>query len=61
MGDRTVVAPVIDRGPFANGASLDLTKDVADAVGLDGVGTVSFLQRDDLPRLKTPGDAPAMR
>jgi hypothetical protein len=61
MGGRSVVAPVIDRGPFANGASLDLTKDVADEVGLDGVGTVTFLQRDDLPRLETLGDAPAMR
>lgn len=61
MGGRSVVAPVIDRGPFANGASLDLTKDVADQVGLDGVGSVTFLQRDDLPRLKTPASAPAMR
>lgn len=61
MGGRSVVAPVIDRGPFANGASLDLTKDVADQVGLDGVGSVTFLRRDDLPRLKTPGSAPAMR
>jgi hypothetical protein len=61
MGGRSVVAPVIDRGPFANGASLDLTKNAADDVGLDGVGTVSFLRRDDLPRLKTPGNAPAMR
>jgi hypothetical protein len=61
MGGRSVVAPVIDRGPFANGASLDLTKNVADEVGLDGVGAVTFLQRDDLPRLKTPANAPAMR
>jgi hypothetical protein len=61
MGGRSVVVPVIDRGPFANGASLDLTKNAADAIGLDGVGTVTFLQRDDLAPLKTPGTAPAMR
>lgn len=60
MGGKTVVAPVIDRGPFANGAVLDLTKPAADALGVDGVHQVRFLRRDDVARLDTPGRAPAM-
>jgi hypothetical protein len=58
-GGRTVVAPVIDRGPFANDASFDLTKVVADQVGVDGVDPVSFVVRDDLPRVDTPASAPS--
>ncbi len=61
MGGKTVVAPVIDRGPFANGAVLDLTKPAAEALGVDGVHQVRFLRRDDVARLQTPGRAPAMR
>ncbi|MGX6449464.1 septal ring lytic transglycosylase RlpA family protein, partial [Patulibacter sp. S7RM1-6] len=60
-GGRTVVAPVIDRGPFANGAVLDLTKPAADALRVDGVHAVRFLRRDDVARLETPASAPAMR
>jgi rare lipoprotein A (peptidoglycan hydrolase) len=52
-----VVAPVIDRGPFANGATFDLTKTVADLVGVGGVDPVTFVQRDDLPRVATPAQA----
>jgi hypothetical protein len=60
LGGRSVVVPVIDRGPFANGASFDLTKPVADVLGLDGVGPLAFLRRDDIAPLKTPVSAPAM-
>ncbi|WP_051471690.1 septal ring lytic transglycosylase RlpA family protein [Patulibacter minatonensis] len=60
-GGKTVVAPVIDRGPFANDADFDLTKNVADQIGVDGVNPVSFVQRDDLPVVKTPSSAPAQR
>jgi hypothetical protein len=56
-GGKTVVAPVIDRGPFANGATFDLTKTVADQVGVGGVDPVTFVQRDDLPRVATPAQA----
>ncbi|MDO9408085.1 septal ring lytic transglycosylase RlpA family protein [Patulibacter sp.] len=56
-GGRSVVVPVIDRGPFANGATFDLTKAAADGIGVDGVNPVSFVQRDDLPRVATPSSA----
>lgn len=56
-GGGTVVVPVIDRGPFANGAMFDLTKPAADRIGVDGVDPVSFVQRDDLPRVATPATA----
>jgi hypothetical protein len=49
-GGRSVVVPVIDRGPFANKADFDLTKNVADAVDVSGVDRVSYIVRDDLPR-----------
>lgn len=60
MGSRTAVLPVIDRGPFANGADFDLTKNVADEIGLDGVATIRFAQRADLARLVTPAQSPAI-
>lgn len=60
-GGGTVVVPVIDRGPFANDATFDLTKPAADVVGVDGVNPVSWVQRDDLPRVATPANAPATR
>lgn len=60
MGGKRAVVPVIDRGPFANGAAFDLTKNVADQIGLDGVGKVQFVERDDLDRLPTPAKAPAI-
>lgn len=60
-GGKTVVAPVIDRGPFANDATFDLTKTVADRVGVTGVDPVSFVVRGDLPRAETPAQAPARR
>lgn len=58
---RSVVLPVIDRGPFANQADFDLTKNVADRIGLSGVATVEYVERHDLPRLSTPYRAPAIR
>ena len=41
-GGRTVTVPVIDRGPYANGASFDLTKATADQLGADGVFSVGY-------------------
>ncbi len=61
LGARAVVLPVIDRGPFANGADLDLTKNVADRIGLSGVARVQYAVRHDLPRIATPYRAPAIR
>jgi len=41
-GGRAVTVPVIDRGPYANGASFDLTKATADRLGADGVFSVGY-------------------
>ena len=42
---RTMVVPVIDRGPYANGADWDLTMATGHALGIDGtaqIGAVSL-------------------
>jgi hypothetical protein len=44
FGGRTVVVPVVDRGPFANGASWDLTKATADSLGFTVTGTVGAVR-----------------
>jgi rare lipoprotein A len=41
-GGRTVTVPVIDRGPYANGATFDLTKATADQLGVDGVFDIGY-------------------
>ena len=45
---RTLIVPVIDRGPYANGADWDLTEATAQALGISGtaeIGAVSLSQR----------------
>jgi rare lipoprotein A len=45
---RTLVVPVIDRGPYANGADWDLTEATGRALGIDGtaeIGAVSLPPR----------------
>jgi rare lipoprotein A len=37
---RTMIVPVIDRGPYANHADWDLTQATAKALGFDGVATI---------------------
>jgi len=37
---RTLIVPVIDRGPYANGADWDLTEATGRALGIDGTATV---------------------
>jgi rare lipoprotein A len=47
---QTLVVPVIDRGPYANGADWDLTMATGRALGIDttvSLGAVSLPQRDD--------------
>lgn len=61
LNGKTEVLPVIDRGPFANRADFDLTKNVADRIGLTGVSTIQWVERPDLPRIATPYRAPAIR
>ncbi|UTI66450.1 septal ring lytic transglycosylase RlpA family protein [Paraconexibacter antarcticus] len=41
---RSITVPVIDRGPFANGASWDLTSATAQALGFDGVDTIGAVR-----------------
>ena len=38
----SIVVPVIDRGPYANAATFDLTKVTADRLGVDGVFNVGY-------------------
>ena len=44
---RTLVVPVIDRGPYANGANWDLTMSAGNALGMDGTGDIGAVS---LPR-----------
>jgi hypothetical protein len=37
---RTIVVPVIDRGPYAHGANWDLTEATAIALGMPGIATI---------------------
>jgi hypothetical protein len=46
-GGQTMIVPVIDRGPYANGADWDLTMAAARALGIDGTATVGAVS---LPR-----------
>jgi rare lipoprotein A len=41
-GGRSVLVPVIDRGPYANRATFDLTKATADQLGVDGVFNLGY-------------------
>lgn len=60
-GSERFVVPVIDRGPFANGADFDLTKNLADDLGVSGVDAIQYVVRSDLRRIATPQNAPASR
>jgi rare lipoprotein A len=56
---KKLVVPVIDRGPFVDGRTWDLTKATHTALGgLDGLVTVGALTVTTVPRLKTPFQAP---
>jgi peptidoglycan lytic transglycosylase len=58
----TVVAPVIDRGPYAHGVTWDLTAGAAHALGLEGTARVGVRlvgQVADTPLLGTPEGSPA--
>ncbi|MDO8186707.1 septal ring lytic transglycosylase RlpA family protein [Conexibacter sp. JD483] len=60
-GGKKLVVPVIDRGPFIDGRSWDLTKATHDAIGgKDGLITVGALTVTTVPKLKTPFQAPAV-
>jgi rare lipoprotein A len=50
-GGRELTVPVIDRGPYANGASWDVTMATATALGMDGT--------EQIGSIALPGDAQA--
>ena len=41
---REIVVPVIDRGPFHEGFSWDLTQATADALGFTGIGEIGYVR-----------------
>lgn len=43
---RSVTVPVVDRGPFANGADYDLTAATAELLGFDGVRRIGALPQE---------------
>ncbi|MCW3006541.1 MAG: hypothetical protein JWP17_1167 [Solirubrobacterales bacterium] len=51
LGGRQVDVPVIDRGPFAHGAALDLTQATAETIGMTQTEKVGYI--------RTPVAAPA--
>ncbi len=58
FGGRELTVPVIDRGPYANGASWDLTSATATALGMTGtewLGAIALPgRRQALPALSAP-------
>ncbi len=51
---RTMVVPVIDRGPYANGADWDLTMATAAALGMDGTDTIGAVSLPPEPSWLAP-------
>jgi rare lipoprotein A (peptidoglycan hydrolase) len=48
---RTMIVPVIDRGPYANGADWDLTQAAAKALHADGISKVGAVSLPAAPAL----------
>jgi peptidoglycan lytic transglycosylase len=60
-GSRRLTVPVIDRGPYANGADWDLTEAAAEALGITEtvkIGTLVVGTSPNTPTLGTPPGAP---
>ena len=51
---RIMVVPVIDRGPYANGADWDLTMATAAALGMDGTDTIGAVSLPPEPSWLAP-------
>ena len=54
---RSMVVPVVDRGPFANGASWDLTYALAQAIGFTHTDEIGAVRLRDQPPVPTPAQA----
>jgi rare lipoprotein A len=56
---KTVTVPVVDRGPFANGARYDLTSAAAESIGMTQSTTVGVVPiRGAQPAIPTPAPSP---
>jgi rare lipoprotein A len=59
LGGRTVTVPVVDRGPFANGARYDLTSAAAESIGMEQSTTIGVVPiRGAQPAVPTPAPSP---
>jgi peptidoglycan lytic transglycosylase len=58
-GGRSVTVPVIDRGPFANGARYDLTSAAAQAIGLTQTATIGVVPHRGETVTPPPPPAPS--
>jgi rare lipoprotein A len=56
LGGKTVTVPVVDRGPFANGAHYDLTSATAEALGMEQSTTIGVVP---MRGAATPAPAPS--
>jgi rare lipoprotein A len=58
FGGKSITVPVIDRGPFANGAHYDLTSAVAQALGMTETSTVGVVPQRGA-QMAPPAPAPS--
>jgi rare lipoprotein A (peptidoglycan hydrolase) len=56
---RAITVPVVDRGPFANGARYDLTSALAQAVGMTQTSTIGVMPQRGAQMAPPPPLAPA--
>ena len=53
-GSRSLVVPVVDRGPYRRGTSYDLTSATATALGFPGLARIGAVALRELPRTPAP-------
>jgi rare lipoprotein A len=59
LNGKTVTVPVVDRGPFANGARYDLTSAAAESIGMAQSTTIGVVPiRGGQPPVPTPAPSP---
>jgi rare lipoprotein A len=59
LGGKTVTVPVVDRGPFANGAHYDLTSAAAESLGMKQSTTIGVVpQRGTQTAVPAPAPSP---
>jgi peptidoglycan lytic transglycosylase len=58
LGGKTVTVPVVDRGPFANGARYDLTSAAAESLGMTQSSTIGVVPQRAGQTVPTPPPSP---